>query len=81
MTSLSYEEFLIVRPAYGADYHSNKEAKEAWLAGKDFQVMDMFHPDFQKYLSIRNLNDLPRGTIVLCHCDDNERIVELARKS
>lgn len=30
--------YLILTPAYGRDYKSAKEAKEAFLAGKDFVV-------------------------------------------
>jgi hypothetical protein len=29
-------------PAYGRDYKTAKEVKEAWEQGKDFEVADMF---------------------------------------
>jgi len=32
-----------VSPAYGRDYKSQKEVKEAWESGKDFVVQSMFN--------------------------------------
>jgi hypothetical protein len=50
-----------VVPAYGRDYKTAKEAKEAWLAGKDWKVADYFSPWDGKPISIR---DFPTGTAV-----------------
>lgn len=35
---------LTLTPAYGRDYKSAREVREAWNAGKDFLVADFGHP-------------------------------------
>ena len=34
-------QYLTVVPAYGRDYKSQREVREAWDAGRDFQINDM----------------------------------------
>jgi hypothetical protein len=46
-------------PAYGRDYKSGKEAKEAFDANKDFQVADLFSGG-----AYVNKEQLPKGTTV-----------------
>ena len=50
--------FKTLVPAYGRDYKSAKEVKEAWEAGKDFLICDAFSPDDGRYL---NKDDAPKG--------------------
>lgn len=33
--------FITVRPAYGADYNSQKDVLAAWNAGEDFVIVDL----------------------------------------
>jgi hypothetical protein len=49
---------ITVVPAYGRDYKSQKEVKEAWAAGHDFQINDMSHPDNGRYV---NKDDQVKG--------------------
>jgi hypothetical protein len=44
-------------PAFHRDYKSQKEAKDAFLANKDFKVADLSHPDDGRYC---NMSDLLR---------------------
>lgn len=50
---------MIVVPAYGRDYKSRKEVKEAWESGKDFLIQDISSPDDGRYV---NIEDVPDGT-------------------
>ena len=38
-------------PAYGRDYKSAKEVKEAWEAGKDFVINDITSPNDGSYIN------------------------------
>ena len=49
--------YIIVIPAYGKDYKTQKEVKAAFDAGKDFEITDMFHRG-GRYV---NKRDLPAG--------------------
>lgn len=50
-------KYVTVTPAYGRDYKSGKEAKEAWLAGKDFVYQaPPFDPDSGRYCSVRDFD-------------------------
>ena len=42
---------LTLIPALGRDYKSAKEVQEAWDAGKDFIVSNMFSPDDGRYIN------------------------------
>lgn len=44
---------LTLTPRYGRDYKSKAEVIEAWNGGLDFTVMDAFHPDNGRAVSIR----------------------------
>jgi len=46
-------------PAYGADYRTSKEVKQAWAEGKDFQG------DYQLQFKTININDIPKPCTVL----------------
>jgi len=52
--------YLTLVPAYGRDYTSAKAVREAWAAGKDFQICDMS----SRYdgAKINKDNDAPAGT-------------------
>jgi hypothetical protein len=52
--------YLDLIPAYGRDYKSQKEVKEAWLAGKDFEVAT-FGPEMGRVL---NVSDAPKGSVM-----------------
>ena len=52
---------LIVVPAYGRDYKSQKEVKEAWAQGKDFIIASPFAEDYGRYV---NKEDAPKGSYV-----------------
>ena len=52
---------LTLVPAYGRDYKSAKEVKEAWAGGKDFLIMDYSSPHDGRY--VNQDNDMPKGTI------------------
>lgn len=43
--------YLTLVPAYGRDYKSAKQVKEAWNEGKDFQISNVFSPDDGRYVS------------------------------
>jgi len=52
--------YLTLVPAYGRDYPSAKAVREAWAAGKDFEICDMFSQyDGRK---INKNDDVPAGT-------------------
>jgi len=50
-------------PAYGRDYTNAKDAKDAWIKGKDWQIADVSHAYDGKYTSIRDVEHL--GTVRL----------------
>jgi len=52
---------LSVEPAYGRDYKSQKEVKEAWAQGKDFVINSIFSPDCGRYV---NKEDAPKGSFI-----------------
>jgi hypothetical protein len=52
---------LIVVPAYGRDYKSQKEVKEAWAQGKDFVIASMHSEDYGRYV---NKEDAPKKSFV-----------------
>lgn len=51
-------QYITLVPAYGRDYKTAKEVKEAWAAGKDFQINDMSHRNDGGYV---NINDDTTG--------------------
>jgi hypothetical protein len=51
-------KYLTVVPAYGRDYKSQKEVKEAWAAGHDFLIADASSPDNGRYV---NKDDAVKG--------------------
>lgn len=52
---------LSVEPAYGRDYKTQKEVKEAWNQGKDFIINSIFSPDYGRYVSKEGA---PKGSFV-----------------
>jgi hypothetical protein len=46
---------MTVVPAYGNDYTSAKEVKDAFRAGKDFLIADHFHPEDGRYVNRADL--------------------------
>jgi len=42
---------LVLYGAYGRDYKSAKEVKEAFEADKDFVIADFVHPDCGRYIN------------------------------
>lgn len=52
---------LSVEPAYGRDYKTQKEVKEAWEQGKDFVINSIFSPYYGRYL---NKEDAPKGAFI-----------------
>ena len=50
-----------VIPAYGRDYKTAKEAKEAWQAGQDFIIQNFFSPYDGKPI---NKQDAKPGEII-----------------
>jgi hypothetical protein len=52
---------LSVEPAYGRDYKTQKEVKEAWNQGKDFMINSIFSPDYGRYV---NKEDAPKKSYV-----------------
>jgi hypothetical protein len=46
---------LTLSPAYGRDYKSKADAKQAWEEGKDWTIEGM-HPDAGRYTSIRDID-------------------------
>jgi hypothetical protein len=51
---------MTIVPAYGNDYTSAKQVKEAFHAGKDFRIADYFHPEDGRYV---NREDLIRSQV------------------
>ena len=52
--------YIVVSPAYGRDYKSAKEAKAAWLEGKDFVHESAMFTGGGTYVSVR---DVPNTTV------------------
>jgi len=50
-------------PAYGRDYTNAKDARDAWIKGKDWRIADVTHAYDGKYTSIRDVEHL--GTVRL----------------
>ena len=46
---------IIIAPAYGRDYKSAAEARQAYYAGKDFIIESIDSPYWGTYCSIRDL--------------------------
>lgn len=44
-------------PAYGRDYNSKKEVKEAYDSGKDFRIMDISNAHDGRYASQPELKE------------------------
>lgn len=51
---------MTVVPAYGHDYTSAKQVKDAFHANKDFRIADYFHPEDGRYV---NREDLIRSRV------------------
>lgn len=51
--------YINVGPAYGRDYKSQKEVKEAWASGKDFVVLDVMHPFYGSYINKEDAEGSP----------------------
>lgn len=56
-----YELTLV--PSYGHDYKTEEEAIAAWNSGKDFKIVTVVSPDYDRYTSIQDMKTFP-GT----HC-------------
>ena len=63
---------LIVVPAYGRDYKSQKEVKEAWAQGKDFIISSMHSEDYGRYV---NKEDAPKGSFINIRFKNNTGLV------
>lgn len=62
-TQLITENFLELLPAYGRDYASAKDAKQAFLAGQDFKFASPFPPYAGRYCSFRDFS--PKTQVIL----------------
>jgi len=59
MNNLITEDYLEVIPAYGRDYKNGKDAKAAFLSGRDFQMQSIHHGG--GYVSV---SDFAEGVVV-----------------
>ena len=60
-----------VLPAYGRDYKSGKEVLEAWQAGKDFVVNDIFSQHDGRLI---NKDDAPKGATIVVRFKRNTSV-------
>lgn len=58
---------LTVVPAYGADYRSQTEARQAWRIGKDFRIRDIGSAYDGRYVSSRDVALLRAQRITHVH--------------
>jgi hypothetical protein len=56
---------LTLTPAYGRDYKTQKEAKEAFLSGKDWIVANLFHAYDGKPCNLEDLQHEGKETKVM----------------
>lgn len=68
--------YVTALPAYGRNYGTAKQVREAWLAGKDFQIADMFSGQDGRYV---NKDDLPAGWVLQVRYNNARDIVKLYR--
>lgn len=62
-------------PAYGRDYKTAKQAKEAFKAGEDWIISSMFHPYSGKSVNIDQLKQDPSvGSVFLRFCNKTKLI-------
>jgi hypothetical protein len=66
---------MIVTPAYGKDYKTSKEAREAWDRGADFIIQDIVHPACGKPC---NKRDVPKGEEITIRYDKMQKLVVLS---
>jgi hypothetical protein len=63
--------YIGVKPAYGRDYSSQRQVREAWDAGKDFQITDHGRYDG----SMINKAGTPAGaTIIVRYADGRKQM-------
>ena len=63
--------FYELTPAYGRDYKSGKDAKQAWADGKDFLG------DYQLGFKPVNLSDIPKPCTVLLRFKRNTGVTSV----
>lgn len=64
---------ITVIPAYGRDYRSQKEVKQAWEEGKDFMIVTLFGGNYGRYV---NKEYAPSGPIFVRY-SKNRKIVQV----
>ena len=69
--------YLGVSPAYGKDYKTKKELMEGYAAGHDFQIHDMNHPEYGRYI---NINDHPVGTTFMVRHNKQMRVTPIEKR-
>ena len=55
-------------PAYGRDYKTAKEAKEAFLAGKDWIISSIMHPYSGKPVNLPQIKEDGVTSVMLRFC-------------
>jgi hypothetical protein len=63
-----------LEPAYGRDYKTAKETKQAWLDGKNFLG------DFQLGFKPVNINDIPKPSTVILRFKQKTKFVSVPVK-
>lgn len=58
-------------PAY-RDYKTAKEAKSAFLEGKDWIISSMFHPECGRYINIEDIKKDGVKTVILRFCQQRK---------
>jgi hypothetical protein len=66
--------FYELQPAYGRDYKTAKEVKEAWGSGEDFQG------DYQLDFKPVNLQGIPKPCTVLLRYKKNANVASVTVK-
>lgn len=69
--------FIGVSPAYGKDYKTKKEVMEAYKSGADFQIHDINHPAYGRYI---NINDHPVGTTLMVRHNNKMRVTPVEKR-
>lgn len=65
---MSYGDLL---PAY-RDYKTAKEAKAAFLEGKDWIISSLFHPSAGKYINLEQIQNSHVKSVILRFCNQTK---------
>lgn len=71
--------YITVVPAWGSDYKSQKAVKDAWNAGKDFIVQDMFSQWNGKPVNKEDAERYAPGSKFMVRYDRLTKVVQVTK--